>query len=112
VVAVLIKLCHFSKGNLTPVTIAVKTRAGKKVTVVSGVETFDVDPEEMATELKRLCAGSTTVTPLSGSKQSLNLKEIAVQGPQTQAVTDLLVSKGVPRRYIKDLGTGKGKGGK
>ncbi|KAI5453409.1 hypothetical protein NCC49_005888 [Naganishia albida] len=100
------------KGNLTPVTIAVKTRAGKKVTVVSGVETFDVDPEEMATELKRLCAGSTTVTPLSGSKQSLNLKEIAVQGPQTQAVTDLLVSKGVPRRYIKDLGTGKGKGGK
>ena len=35
-----------------------------------------------------------------------------MQGPQTQAVTDLLVSKGVPRRYIKDLGSGKGKGGK
>jgi translation initiation factor 2D len=97
---------------LAPVSIAVKTRAGKKVTVVSGLETFDVDPDATAEELKRLCAGSTTVSPLAGSKQSLGLKEITVQGPQTQAVTDLLVSKGVPRRYIKDLGTGKGKGGK
>ncbi|KAJ9122314.1 hypothetical protein QFC22_001735 [Naganishia vaughanmartiniae] len=100
------------KGNLVPVTITVKVRAGKKVTVISGVETFDVDPEQMAEELKRICAGSTTVGPLAGSKQSLGLKEISVQGPQAQAVTDLLVSKGVPRRYIKDLGSGKAKGGK
>lgn len=80
--------------------------------MISGVETFDVDPEHMAEELKRICAGSTTVGPLAGSKQSLGLKEISVQGPQAQAVTDLLVSKGVPRRYIKDLGSGKAKGGR
>ncbi len=49
------------KGMLQPIKIAVKTRQGKKmVTLITGMETFGVDPDEMAEELKKICAGSAT----------------------------------------------------
>jgi translation initiation factor 2D len=49
------------KGTLHPVQIATKTRQGRKmVTLITGMETFGVDPDEMAEELKKICAGSAT----------------------------------------------------
>jgi len=41
--------------------LSVKTRQGrKKVTHVTGLETFGIDIEEFAEELKKLCAGSAS----------------------------------------------------
>jgi hypothetical protein len=41
--------------------MAVKTRQGRKtVTIVTGLETFGVDIEEFAEELRKLCAGSAS----------------------------------------------------
>jgi translation initiation factor 2D len=49
------------KGTLQPIKIAVKTRQGRKmVTLITGMETFGVDPDEMAEELKKIRAGSAT----------------------------------------------------
>jgi translation initiation factor 1 (eIF-1/SUI1) len=49
------------KGAMQPVLISVKARQGRKtVTLISGLETFAIDLEDFAEELKKLCAGSTT----------------------------------------------------
>lgn len=41
--------------------MAVKTRQGRKtVTIVSGLETFGIDVEDFAEELRKLCAGSAS----------------------------------------------------
>ncbi|ORX35611.1 hypothetical protein BD324DRAFT_642848 [Kockovaella imperatae] len=91
------------KGAMQPVLISVKTRQGRKtVTLISGLETFGIDLEDFAEELKKLCAGSTAIQPLQGASPKLNLREIMVQGTQTKIVTDALVDKGVPKRYIKE----------
>lgn len=91
------------KGALNPITMVVKTRQGRKqVTLVSGLEAFGVDPDEFAEELRRLCAGSTSVQPLTGASPKLNLKEVMVQGSQCKAVTEALVARGVPKRWIKE----------
>jgi translation initiation factor 2D len=39
---------------------------------------------------------------LTGASPKLNLKEIAVQGSQTKIITESLMAKGVPRRWIKE----------
>lgn len=91
------------KGALNPINMVVKTRQGRKqVTLVSGLEGFGVDPDDFAEELRRLCAGSTSVQPLTGASPKLNLKEVMVQGSQCRAVTEALVARGVPKRYIKE----------
>jgi translation initiation factor 2D len=57
--------CH-RKGPLQPVSMSVKTRQGRKtVTLISGLETFGVDIDDFAEELRKLCAGSTS-SELSG----------------------------------------------
>ena len=49
------------KGALQPITLSVKTRQGRKtVTHVAGLETFGVDVDEFAEELRKLCAGSAS----------------------------------------------------
>lgn len=49
------------KGALQPITMAVKTRQGRKtVTIVAGLETFGVDVDDFAEELRKLCAGSAS----------------------------------------------------
>ncbi|GMK53938.1 hypothetical protein CspeluHIS016_0105240 [Cutaneotrichosporon spelunceum] len=96
------------KGALNPITIQVKTRQGRKqVTLVAGLEGFVIDPDDFADDLRRRCAGSTSVQPLTGASPKLNLKEVMVQGTQGKAVTEALVERGVPRRWIKDEGKKK-----
>ncbi|CAK9781183.1 hypothetical protein CC85DRAFT_289014 [Cutaneotrichosporon oleaginosum] len=99
---------HVKKGALTPISIVVKTRQGRKqVTLVAGLEGFGIDPDDFADDLRRRCAGSTSVQPLTGSSPKLNLKEVMVQGSQGKAVTEALTERGVPRRWIKDEGKKK-----
>jgi translation initiation factor 2D len=95
----------YRKGNLQPITITTKTRQGRKqVTLITGLETFSIPPDEFAEELKKLCAGSTTVAPLVGSSPKLGLMEVMVQGSQVKVVTEALVGRGVPKKWIKEGG--------
>jgi translation initiation factor 2D len=85
--------------------MSVKLRQGRKqVTLVAGLEAFGIEYDEFADELRRLCAGSASVQPLTGASPKLNLKEVLVQGSQCKLVTEALVARGVPKRYIKEEG--------
>ncbi|KAF8491966.1 hypothetical protein JB92DRAFT_2752438 [Gautieria morchelliformis] len=86
------------KGQLNPVSVMVKVRQGRKAsTLVTGCETFFVSPEFMGDELKRICATSTSVSPVPGKG---NMMEVLVQGKQIKAVTEFLIEQGVPKRWI------------
>lgn len=55
------------KGSLKTIQIMTERRQGnKKVTKVSGLETFLIDGEALASELQKKCACSTTVAELPG----------------------------------------------
>lgn len=83
--------------------MSVKTRQGRKqVTLVANLEGFGIDVDDFADELRRLCAGSASVQPLMGASPKLNLKEVLVQGSQCKLVTEALIGRGVPKRYIKE----------
>lgn len=61
------------KGALKTIQIMTERRQGnKKVTRVSGLETFLLDAEALASELQKKCACSTTVTELPGNMTSLH----------------------------------------
>ncbi|KAI6038907.1 hypothetical protein EDC04DRAFT_3014545 [Pisolithus marmoratus] len=87
------------KGQLKPISVVVKTRQGRRAnTLISGFEPFLLEAEVMAEELRRICAGSTGVSPLPGKPTR---SEVLVQGKQTKAVVDFLLSKGVPKKWIE-----------
>lgn len=51
------------------------------------------------------------VTPLVGASPKLQLQEIMVQGPHIKNVSELLLAKGVPKKYVEVMDkTGKYKG--
>jgi len=61
-------------------------RYGKKVTIVDGIDTGDIDIGDLATELKTKCAaGGTTKNG-----------RIELQGDHIEKVKDYLESKGFP----------------
>ncbi|KAI0632800.1 eukaryotic translation initiation factor SUI1 family protein [Trametes polyzona] len=89
------------KGEMKPISVVVKIRQGRKAcTLITGFETFGLQAEELAEELRKVCASSTSVTPIQGKPNSL---EVMVQGKQIKAVTDFLLSRGVPKRWIESL---------
>ena len=54
------------KGQLKPISVVVKVRQGRKAsTLVTGFEPFFLEGEEMADELRRLCACATSGTCLA-----------------------------------------------
>ncbi|KZT69432.1 hypothetical protein DAEQUDRAFT_726734 [Daedalea quercina L-15889] len=87
------------KGQLKPIQVVMKVRQGRKAcTLVTGFETYFLDAEDLAEELRRICASSTSVNPIQGKASGM---EVMVQGRQIKAVTDLLVNKGVPKKWIE-----------
>ncbi|KAG7452039.1 eukaryotic translation initiation factor SUI1 family protein [Guyanagaster necrorhizus] len=89
------------KGNLVPIHVATKIRQGRKAsTFITGFEPFLINADEMADELRKTCAGATSVTPIQGKGANAG-SEVLVQGKQSKAVTDYLVGKGVPKRWIE-----------
>ncbi|WVR06767.1 hypothetical protein IAU60_003802 [Kwoniella sp. DSM 27419] len=91
------------KGPLQPITMTVKTRQGRKtITHVSGLETFSVDVDSFAEEMRKVCAGSASVQALPGASPKLNLQEVLVQGSQVKNVTEALLRRGIPKRWIKE----------
>ena len=98
--------------------MVVKIRQGRKAcTLITGHETFGLQADDLAEELRKICASSTSgiswflypdqnglmiwanlVSPIQGKPNSL---EVMVQGKQTKAVTDLLLARGVPKKWIE-----------
>ncbi|XP_038718468.1 eukaryotic translation initiation factor 2D [Tripterygium wilfordii] len=89
------------KGSLKALQIVTERRQGnKKVTKVSGVETFLIDAEALATELQKKFACSTTVAELPGKKGL----EVLIQGGVIEEVGKYLIEQyGIPKRYIEVL---------
>ncbi|KAG9217736.1 hypothetical protein CCMSSC00406_0003575 [Pleurotus cornucopiae] len=97
------------KGALKPISVAVKIRQGRKAaTLITGFEPFLLVAEDLADELRKLCASATSVSPAPGKSSG---QEVLVQGKQAQVVTDILLGKGVPKKWIEvhDLSDGKKK---
>ncbi|CAH2066750.1 unnamed protein product [Thlaspi arvense] len=89
------------KGAIKPVQIMTERRQGnKKVTKVSGIETFLIDPDSFGSELQKKFACSTSVGELPGKKGS----EVLIQGGVIDDVARYMVEHyGVPKRYIEVL---------
>lgn len=87
------------KGALKPLQILTERRQGnKKVTKLSGLESFLIDGEALASELQKKFACSTTVSELPGKKGL----EVLVQGGVIDDVGRHLVEQyGVQKRYIE-----------
>lgn len=90
------------KGAMKPIQMMTERRQGnKKVTKVSGVETFLMDAESLASELQKKFACSTSVAELPGKKGQ---HEVLVQGGVIDNLARHLVEHyGVPKRYIEVL---------
>lgn len=89
------------KGALKTIQIVTERRQGnKKMTKLSGLETFLMDPEALASELQKKFACSTTVAELPGKKG----QEVLIQGGVIADVAKHLVEQfGIPKRYIEVL---------
>ncbi|KAK5118586.1 hypothetical protein LTR85_008051 [Meristemomyces frigidus] len=104
-----------AKSGAPPkIHITLETRSGSKtVTKVSGLETYHINPRPLAEELRKVCAGATSVEPLAGAakKTEREVMEVMVQGPQKDAVVKALERRGVQARWVEVLDkTKKGKG--
>ncbi|CAN6555816.1 unnamed protein product [Malus baccata var. baccata] len=89
------------KGGLKTIQIMTERRQGnKKVTKLSGLESFLVDPEALASELQKKFACSTTVAELPGKKGH----EVVVQGGVIDDLAKHMIEQyGIPKRYIEVL---------
>ncbi|XP_073305743.1 uncharacterized protein [Primulina huaijiensis] len=89
------------KGSLKPIQIMTERRQGnKKVTKLSGLESYLLDAEALASELQKKFACSTTVAELPGKKGL----EVLVQGGVIDDLARHLVDHyGIPKRYIEIL---------
>lgn len=87
------------KGALKTIQILTERRQGnKKVTKLSGMESFLIDADALASELQKKFACSTTVGELPGKKGF----EVMVQGGVIDDLGRHLVEQyGVPKRFIE-----------
>ncbi|KAF2219331.1 hypothetical protein BDZ85DRAFT_268828 [Elsinoe ampelina] len=89
-------------GAPPKVKITLETRSGNKtVTKIAGVEKFWINPHLLADELRKTCAGSTSVEPLVGSSPKEGAMEVMVQGPQRESVLKALGRRGVRELWVE-----------
>ncbi|ELW47750.1 Eukaryotic translation initiation factor 2D [Tupaia chinensis] len=90
------------KGKLYPIDITLAQRASnKKVTVVRNLEAYGLDPCSVAAILQQRCQASTTVTPVPGARDSL---QVQIQGNQIHHLSWLLLEEyHLPRKHIQGL---------
>ena len=91
------------KGKLSPIELSVATRSGnKKVTLIYNLETFGIDPSELAHKCQVGVAASTSVHEAANRKAGAI--EVLVQGNQVAFISKtLLQDYKIPRKYIKGL---------
>ncbi|KAH7117745.1 eukaryotic translation initiation factor SUI1 family protein [Dendryphion nanum] len=97
-------------GAPPKIQIVLETRSGNKtVTKVSGLEAYYVAPQPLADELRKTCAGSTSVDRLQGSSPKSPVMEVMVQGPQKDAIIKALEKRGVNKNWVEIIDKTKGK---
>jgi len=97
-------------GAPPKIQIVLETRSGNKtVTKISGIEAYYIAPQPLADELRKACAGSTSVDRLQGSSPKNPVMEVLVQGPQKDAVIKALEKRGVNRAWVEVVDKTKGK---
>ena len=98
-------------GSPPKIQVTLETRSGNKTaTKISGVEVYHIPPQPLADELRKTCAGSTSVERLQGSSPKAPVMEVMVQGPQSAAVLKALERRGVDKRWVDVVDKTKGKG--
>ncbi|GBG70581.1 hypothetical protein CBR_g6708 [Chara braunii] len=97
------------KGALRPVQIFTEKRQGnKKMTRMSGVESFLVDAEALAAELQKRFACSTSAAELAGKKGQF---EVLVQGGVLEELAHHMITHyGIPKKHIEVMDKTKGGG--
>ena len=69
-----------------------ETRSGnKKVTLVTNLETYGVNPSDLGKEIRVQAAASTSVSAAPGQKPGL--KQLLIQGNQVNLVVAILTEK-------------------
>lgn len=97
-------------GAPPKIQITLETRSGNKtVTKVHGLEPFYIAPQPLADELRKTCAGSTSVDKLQGSSPKAPVMEVLVQGPQKDAILKALEKRGVNKNWVEIIDKTKGK---
>ncbi|RMZ67213.1 rna binding ligatin tma64 [Pyrenophora seminiperda CCB06] len=97
-------------GAPPKIQITLETRSGNKtVSKVHGLEPYYIAPQPLADELRKTCAGSTSVDKLQGSSPKAPVMEVMVQGPQKDAIMKALEKRGVNKNWIEVVDKTKGK---
>lgn len=87
-------------GPAPKIHIAIEKRTGTKVvTKIWNLEPFSIDPQLLAPELQKKCAGSASAGQLTGGKPGL--LEVVVQGDQHKVlVSDVLPKRGIDPKWV------------
>ena len=86
------------KGAMPHVKIVTEMKIGRKIiTRVSNFEIFQITPEALAADLRKICSGSTTIGETVATKKTA---EVQVQGPHGNLIIDHLNKLGVPSKWI------------
>ncbi|KAF1937258.1 eukaryotic translation initiation factor SUI1 family protein [Clathrospora elynae] len=97
-------------GAPPKIQITLETRSGNKtVSKVHGLEPYYIAPQPLADELRKTCAGSTSVDKLQGSSPKAPVMEVMIQGPQKDAILKALEKRGVHRNWVEVVDKTKGK---
>ncbi|KAK8036377.1 hypothetical protein PG991_001514 [Apiospora marii] len=96
-------------GPPPQIHLTIEKRTGTKVvTKITNLEPFFIDPNLVAPELQKKCAGSASVGQLTGGRPGL--LEVVVQGDQRKVVVgDVLARRGVDARWVEVVDKTKGK---
>jgi translation initiation factor 2D len=97
-------------GAPPKIQITLETRSGNKtVSKVHGFEPYHIAPQPLADELRKTCAGSTSIDKLQGSSPKNPVMEVMVQGPQKDAIIKALEKRGVHKNWVEVVDKTKGK---
>ena len=97
-------------GAPPKIQITLETRSGNKtVSKVHGLEPYYIAPQPLADELRKTCAGSTSVDKLQGSSPKNPVMEVMIQGPQKDAIIKALEKRGVNNNWVEVVDKTKGK---
>ena len=92
------------------IQITLETRSGNKtVSKIHGLEPYHIAPQPLADELRKTCAGSTSVDKMQGSSPKAPVMEVMVQGPQKDTILKALEKRGVNRNWVDVVDKTKGK---
>ncbi|XP_042318817.1 eukaryotic translation initiation factor 2D [Sceloporus undulatus] len=91
------------KGKIYPINMTIAQRSSnKKVTIITNLELYGLDPQVVANILQQKVQASATVSTVPGSKDRL---QVQIQGNQINHLAKLLLEDyHIPRQYIEGLG--------